>query len=64
MRLPVVLAAPALAGLFVLGAAPTAQAQTAQPSTDQPLLRTLAAEVDPKALESTIRSLVGFGTRH
>jgi Zn-dependent M28 family amino/carboxypeptidase len=24
----------------------------------------IAADVDPKALESTIKSLVGFGTRH
>ncbi|MFY8209414.1 MAG: peptidase M28, partial [Caulobacter sp.] len=53
----------ALAAGLVFASAAHAQAP-AQPSTDQPLLRTLAAEVDPKALESTIRSLVGFGTRH
>ncbi len=54
--------------LFLLLAAAllTASPASAQqaPSADQPLLRTLAADVDPKALESTIRSLVGFGTRH
>ncbi|MFX5142067.1 hypothetical protein ABTC48_20515, partial [Acinetobacter baumannii] len=57
MRLTLALAA----GLIFASAA---HAQAPQPSTDQPLLRTIAAEVDPKALESTIRSLVGFGTRH
>jgi Zn-dependent M28 family amino/carboxypeptidase len=56
MRLPLVLAALAIAG--------SAQAETPAPSTDQPLLRVIAADVDPKALESTIRSLVSFGTRH
>jgi Zn-dependent M28 family amino/carboxypeptidase len=57
MRLPIVLAAAVLMG----GAA---HAEIPAPSTDQPLLRTLAADVDAKALESTVRSLVGFGTRH
>lgn len=57
MRLPIILAAS-------LAAASIAHAETPAPSTDQPLLRTIAADVDPKALESTIRSLVGFGTRH
>jgi len=57
MRLSLVLAAS-------LMAAGVAHAETPAPSTDQPLLRTIAADVDPKALESTIRSLVGFGTRH
>ena len=55
MRLPLFLAT-----LMVAGAAHAQQA----PSGDQPLLRTLAADVDAKALESTVRSLVGFGTRH
>lgn len=54
-RVPILAAALMIAG--------AAQAQQA-PSTDQPVLRTIAADVDPKALESTIRSLVGFGTRH
>lgn len=57
MRLSLVLAAS-------LMAAGVAHAETPAPTTDQPLLRTIAADVDPKALESTIRSLVGFGTRH
>lgn len=56
MRLPLVLAAMMAAGV--------AHAETPAPSTDQPLLRAIAAEMDSKALESTIRSLVGFGTRH
>ena len=58
MRLPLALVAA------VLMAAGAVHAETPAPSTDQPLLRTIAADVDPKALESTIRSLVGFGTRH
>jgi len=57
MRLPIILAAS-------LALASIAHAEAPAPSTDQPLLRTIAADVDPKALESTIRSLVGFGTRH
>jgi hypothetical protein len=57
MRLPLVLAA----GLFL--ASPLRRRNPA-PSTDQPVLRVIAADVDPKALESTIKSLVGFGTRH
>lgn len=56
MRLPIFLAAVLMAG--------AAHAETPAPSTDQPLLRTLAADVDAKALESTVRALVGFGTRH
>lgn len=63
MRLPLVLAT-ALTASSLLLAAPTQAAEAAAPSTDQPLLRTLAADVDAKALESTIRSVVGFGTRH
>lgn len=55
MRLPLALAAVLFAGV--------ANAQQA-PSADQPVLRTIAADVDAKALESTIRALVGFGTRH
>lgn len=58
MRLPLVL----VAGLLLT--TPTLAAEVPAPSTDQPLLRAVAADVDPKALESTIRSLVGFGTRH
>jgi Zn-dependent M28 family amino/carboxypeptidase len=58
MRLPLVLAAAALLTAGV------AHAETPAPAADQPLLRTIAADVDLKALESTIRSLVGFGTRH
>ncbi len=57
MRLPLILAA----GLMV---ASVAQAETPAPSNDQPTLRAIAADVDPKALEGTIRALVGFGTRH
>jgi len=61
MRLPFVLAAALMvAPILTTGVAYAQQA----PSTDQPLLRTVVAEVDPKALESTIRALVGFGTRH
>ncbi|MDI1365448.1 MAG: M20/M25/M40 family metallo-hydrolase [bacterium] len=63
MRLPLVLAAPLLVTGLLL-AAPAIAADAPAPSTDQPLLRVIAADVDPKALESTIRSLVGFGTRH
>jgi Zn-dependent M28 family amino/carboxypeptidase len=48
----------------LMAVASVAHAETPAPSTDQPLLRVIAADVDPKALESTIRSLVGFGTRH
>ncbi len=63
MRLPLVLAAPVVvAGLFL--ASPALAAEVPAPSTDQPLLRAVAADVDPKALESTIKALVGFGTRH
>ena len=58
MRLPLVLAAA------LLLATPTLAAEVAAPSNDQPLLRVIAADVDARALESTIRSLVGFGTRH
>ena len=58
MRLPLVLAAS------LLLVTPTFAAEVPAPSSDQPLLRAVAAEVDAKALESTIRSLVGFGTRH
>jgi Zn-dependent M28 family amino/carboxypeptidase len=66
MRLPLALAAVLLTAPFaVTGAAQAQQAPSSQaPSGDQPLLRAVAADVDPKALESTIRSLVGFGTRH
>ncbi|WP_168077184.1 M20/M25/M40 family metallo-hydrolase [Caulobacter sp. SSI4214] len=57
MRLPLILAA----GLMVAG---VSHAETPAPSNDQPTLRAIAADVDPKALEGTIRALVGFGTRH
>lgn len=60
MRLPLTLAALMIAGVANAQQAPSPQA----PSGDQPLLRTIAADVDAKALESTIRSLAGFGTRH
>jgi len=63
MRLPLVLAAPVVVTSLLL-ATPTLAAEVPAPSTDQPLLRVIAADVDAKALESTIRSLVGFGTRH
>ena len=63
MRLPLLLAAGLLMASPAL-AAPVSAPEAPAPSTDQPLLRTLAAEVDARALESTIRSLVGFGTRH
>ncbi len=63
MRLPLVLAAPVVVTSLLL-ATPTVAAEVPAPSTDQPLLRVIAADVDAKALESTIRSLVGFGTRH
>lgn len=55
---------PSLVLAAALLAAGVAHAEPPAPSTDQPLLRAIAADVDPKALESTIRSLVGFGTRH
>lgn len=63
MRLPIVLAAGLLLATPTF-AAPMGASEVPAPSTDQPLLRTVAADVDAKALESTIRSLVGFGTRH
>jgi len=63
MRLPLVLAAPVVVTSLLL-ATSTLAAEVPAPSTDQPLLRVIAADVDAKALESTIRSLVGFGTRH
>ncbi|MBO9559826.1 MAG: peptidase M28, partial [Caulobacter sp.] len=34
------------------------------PAKVQPVLKTIATDVDAKALEATIRSLIGFGTRH
>lgn len=58
MRLSLVLAA----GLVL--ATPALAAEVPAPSNDQPLLRVVAAEVDAKALEGSIRALVGFGTRH
>jgi len=63
MRLPLVLVAPVVVTSLLL-ATPTLAAEVPAPSNDQPLLRVIAADVDAKALESTIRSLVGFGTRH
>jgi Zn-dependent M28 family amino/carboxypeptidase len=64
MRLALVLfAALALASLFAADSA-RAQAASASPAKAQPVLKAVAAEVDPKALEATIRALVGFGTRH
>lgn len=60
MRLSLVLAA----GLMAAGVAHAETPAPQAPSGDQPLLRVLAADVDAKGLESTIRSLVGFGTRH
>jgi Zn-dependent M28 family amino/carboxypeptidase len=60
MRLPLTLAAVLMASAAHAQQAPSPQA----PSGDQPVLRTIAADVDAKALESTIRALVGFGTRH
>jgi Zn-dependent M28 family amino/carboxypeptidase len=53
----------ALAAALTL-AAPAFAAEIPAPSSDQPVLRAVAADVDPKALEATIRALVGFGTRH
>ena len=58
MRLSLVFAA----GLVL--ATPALAAEIPAPSNDQPLLRVVAAEVDAKALEGSIRALVGFGTRH
>jgi Zn-dependent M28 family amino/carboxypeptidase len=58
MRLPVLLA------LGLLATTPALAAEAPAPSTDQPALRVVAADVDPKALEATIAKLVGFGTRH
>jgi len=64
MRIALVLSAVlALAGLSVSVPARAQGAASAGPKV-QPMLKTIAAEVDPKALEATIRSLVGFGTRH
>lgn len=53
----------ALAAVLTLSA-PAFAAETPAPSGDQPMLRAIAADIDPKALEATIRTLVGFGTRH
>jgi Zn-dependent M28 family amino/carboxypeptidase len=60
MRSVLVLAA----ALALAGPAFAAPAPGPGPVKVQPVLKTIAAEVDPKALEATIRSLVGFGTRH
>jgi Zn-dependent M28 family amino/carboxypeptidase len=63
--LPAILAATSLsASLSAPAQAAPAARTTADPAKTQPVLKTIAADVDPKALEATIRSLVGFGTRH
>ncbi len=50
---------PALAGIAALAAAGTSPA-----SADQPLLREISSAAEPARLQGTIRTLVGFGTRH
>jgi Zn-dependent M28 family amino/carboxypeptidase len=61
MRLSHVLPA-ALAAASLL--TPVSGLAQAAPAKAQPVLKTIAADVDPQALEATIRTLVGFGTRH
>jgi Zn-dependent M28 family amino/carboxypeptidase len=51
-------AAAAAIAFAMMSASPRAQ------SADQPLLREIAPEPDPKQLQATIQALVGFGTRH
>lgn len=46
-----------------LAAAPAVLAQTPA-AVEQPLLHTLAAEVQPERMRADIEALVGFGTRH
>ena len=72
------LSAAAVAGTagtgVVTGAAPASAAPggswpdgPGKPETDQPPdaeLRALLDEIDPKRIEATVRTLVGFGTRH
>jgi Zn-dependent M28 family amino/carboxypeptidase len=55
---------PAVFAALVLAAPAFAAPDAATPSKPQPVLKTIAADVDSKALEATIRTLVGFGTRH
>ena len=55
----------AAAVLAASSAGPVFAAEPApKPAKVQPVLKAVAADVDAKALEATIRSLVGFGTRH
>jgi hypothetical protein len=65
MRLSFVLPATLAAASLLTSVSALAQAApAAAPAKTQPVLKTIAADVDPKALEATIRALVGFGTRH
>jgi Zn-dependent M28 family amino/carboxypeptidase len=65
MRLSFVLPATLAAARLLTSVSALAQAApAAAPAKTQPVLKTIAADVDPKALEATIRALVGFGTRH
>ena len=43
---------------------PLIGAAASEPATEQPLLRELAAAVRPADLNSTVSTLVSFGTRH
>ncbi|MEC4593281.1 MULTISPECIES: M20/M25/M40 family metallo-hydrolase [Nitrospirillum] len=44
--------------------APVAEASAVGPVDDHPVLRDIAAQVDPAQLHATIEKLVSFGTRH
>jgi len=59
-----VLIAAALAAPLALAGPAFAAEPAPKPAKVQPVLKTVAADVDAEALEATIRSLVGFGTRH
>jgi Zn-dependent M28 family amino/carboxypeptidase len=65
MRLSFVLSVTLAAASLLTSVSAVAQtAPASNPAKVQPVLKTVAADVDPKALEATIRALVGFGTRH
>ncbi|CAN5303237.1 M20/M25/M40 family metallo-hydrolase [soil metagenome] len=61
MRLIPLVAALAVVPLVALPSAAAAQTSAA---TDQPLLYTIAGEIQPDRMRADITTLVGFGTRH
>lgn len=64
MRSVLIAAAVAFVAPLALAGSALAAEPAPKPAKVQPVLKTVAADVDAKALEATIRSLVGFGTRH